>query len=119
MKSKLEIVIVSLSMVSQYIYKIHLNQCMLLLLVILAGSLCGATANNSALPGAFDREDLLWEIRLGTHQYTIPRIDNGQIFISINDRNLKHSVLKKTGGGIVMCLEEATVKMLWQLPIPR
>ena len=102
-----------------YIYKIRLTQCLLLSLAVFAGLMYGATTSDSALPEAFDKEDLLWEIRLGTHQYTIPRIDNGQIFIGINDRNLEHPILKKTGGGIVMCLEEATGKMLWQLPIPR
>jgi outer membrane protein assembly factor BamB len=89
------------------------------LFVALVGSLYGAVPDNSALPDAFRPEDLLWEISLGTHQYTIPRIDNGRIFIGINDRNLEHPVLQRTGGGIVMCLEQATGQMIWQLAIPR
>jgi outer membrane protein assembly factor BamB len=89
------------------------------LFVALAGSLYGVVPDNSALPDAFRSEDLLWEISLGTHQYTMPRIDNGQIFIGINDRNLEHPVLRRTGGGIVMCLEQATGKIIWQLAIPR
>jgi outer membrane protein assembly factor BamB len=76
-------------------------------------------AANSALPEVFRADDLLWEVRLGTHQYTIPRIDGGQIFLGINDRNLNHPVLKKTGGGLLMCLEQSTGEMLWQLVIPR
>ncbi|UCG56261.1 MAG: PQQ-like beta-propeller repeat protein, partial [Phycisphaerales bacterium] len=47
------------------------------------------------------------------------QIDGGRIFIGINDRELKHPVLKRTGGGIVMCLEQATGKMIWQMVIPR
>lgn len=91
----------------------------LCLLVILNNSLYGAAPEDSALPDAFRSEDLLWEIQLGTHQYTIPRIDGERIFIGINDRYLRHPVLKSTGGGILMCLEQASGKMLWQLVIPR
>jgi outer membrane protein assembly factor BamB len=90
-----------------------------ILVFALVSSLYGAAPDNSALPDAFRSNDLLWEIRLGTHQYTIPRIDNGRIFIGINDRELEHPVLKGTGGGIVMCLEEETGEMIWQLAIPR
>ncbi|MHC4640080.1 MAG: PQQ-like beta-propeller repeat protein [Planctomycetota bacterium] len=71
------------------------------------------------MPEAFRAEDLLWEARLGNHQYTIPRIDRGRVFIGINDRGLKHPVLELTGGGILMCLEQESGKMMWQLVIPR
>lgn len=79
--------------------------------------LCGPSQGR--LPAAFDPTDLLWELRLGTHQYTVPRVDSGQIFIGINDMGLRHGALKKTGGGIMMCLDQPSGKMLWQLPIPR
>ena len=90
-----------------------------LLCVILLGSLSAAATESSALPDAFRSEDLLWEIQLGTHQYTIPRIDDGRIFIGINDRGLKHPALYRTGGGIMMCLDQTTGNMIWQLVIPR
>ena len=90
-----------------------------LLLVALAGSLHAAVPADSALPDAFRSEHLLWEIQLGTHQYTIPRIAGGRIFIGINDRGLDHPALYRTGGGILMCLEKATGRMIWQLVIPR
>ncbi len=79
--------------------------------------ICGISQGR--LPAAFDPNALLWEIRLGTHQYTVPRVDAGQVFIGINDMGLQHPVLKKTGGGIMMCLDRTTGDMLWQLPIPR
>jgi outer membrane protein assembly factor BamB len=90
-----------------------------LLFVTLVSSLHGAVAGSSALPDAFRSEDLLWEIQPGTHQYTIPRIDGGRIFIGINDTTLEHPVLRRTGGGIVMCLQQTTGEMIWQLAIPR
>jgi len=90
-----------------------------LLIALLIGSLPAMAAESRALPDAFSSEDLLWEIKLGTHQYTIPRIDNGRIFIGINDRGLKHPVLYRTGGGIMMCLDQANGEMIWQLVIPR
>ncbi|MBN2270375.1 MAG: PQQ-binding-like beta-propeller repeat protein [Sedimentisphaerales bacterium] len=85
----------------------------------LVGSAYGAGSEESALPDAFRSEDLLWEVRLGTHQYTMPRIDGGRVFIGINDLELKHPAVKRTGGGIVMCMDAANGEMIWQLPIPR
>jgi outer membrane protein assembly factor BamB len=90
-----------------------------LLFVAMVGPPSAAAAESSALADAFRSEDLLWEIKLGTHQYTIPRIDNEHIFIGVNDRGLKHPALYRTGGGILMCLEKATSTMIWQLVIPR
>jgi len=90
-----------------------------LLFIFLVGSLPSIAAASRALPDVFRSEDLLWEIKLGTHQYTIPRIDDGRVFIGINDRGLEHPVLYRTGGGIVMCLDQSTGEMIWQLVIPR
>ena len=76
-------------------------------------------ASSSGLPDTISQDNLLWEINLGTHQYTIPTLDNGQLFIGIDDRYLEHSTLKQSGGGIVMCLDPATGAMVWQMVIPR
>ncbi|MBN2136588.1 MAG: PQQ-binding-like beta-propeller repeat protein [Sedimentisphaerales bacterium] len=84
-----------------------------------AGLPASAAANDSALPDVFSPENLLWEIRLGTHQYTTPRIDRDRIFIGINDMALDHPAAKRTGGGVLMCLDRSTGEMIWQLPIPR
>ena len=78
-----------------------------------------AETTYSALPDAFDSKDLLWQIKLGSHQYTIPIIDDNQLFIGIDDRNLEHSAIKQSGGGILMRLQPDTGKMVWQMPIPR
>jgi len=76
-------------------------------------------AASSALPDNIASENLLWEIKLGTHQYTIPTLDNGQLFIGINDQYLEHSTFKSSGGGILMCLDPATGGVVWQMVIPR
>jgi len=90
-----------------------------LLLIAAVGSVCGAASEESALPDAFRSEDLLWEVRLGTHQYTVPRIDRGRVFIGINDMELKHPSARRTGGGIMMALDVVSGRMIWQMPIPR
>ena len=59
------------------------------LILLFAGiSSLYAQTTFSTLPDAFDAKDLLWQIRLGSHQYTIPIIDNDQLFIGIDDRNI-------------------------------
>ena len=90
-----------------------------LLLIAAAGSAYGANSGESALPDAFRPEDLLWEVRLGTHQYTVPRIDRGRVFIGTDDMGLKHPSARRTGGGILMALDAASGRMIWQMPIPR
>lgn len=97
----------------------HLGMTIVLVCVTLAGSLSPAASTPSRLPEIFRPEQLLWEIELGVHQYTVPQIDRGRIYLGINDRNLKHPVARSTDGGIVMCIEQATGEMIWQLPIPR
>jgi len=89
------------------------------LLVIFMNPLYGADFGDSKLPVVFRAEDLLWEIKLGTHQYTIPRVDGDRIYLGVNDMYLKHPAVKRDGGGILMCLEKATGEMMWQLPIPK
>jgi outer membrane protein assembly factor BamB len=90
-----------------------------LLLIAVAGLAHGADSGESALPDAFASADLLWEVRLGTHQYTIPRIDRGRVLIGINDLALEHPSAKQTGGGILMALDAGSGEMIWQMPIPR
>ena len=61
----------------------------------------------------------LWEIRTGTHQYSIPTIDRGRIYIGCNDNTVERPGVESTGGGLLMCVEQATGKLVWQLPSPR
>jgi outer membrane protein assembly factor BamB len=88
-------------------------------LLLLAGVAAAAEIPNRALPEPFEAADVLWEIELGSHQYSIPRVDNGVIFLGIDDKKISHPDAKATGGGITMCIEQATGKMLWQLATPR
>jgi len=90
------------------------------LVICTLGGVCSqALAADSALPEIFNPDNLLWEIQLGTHQYTIPKVDGGQLFIGVNDSGLQHEAVRRTRGGIFMCLDPKTGKMIWQLPVPR
>ena len=94
-------------------------------LTLLASLLIGpsftysASPARSALPDVFPADRLLWQLDLGSHQYTVPLVDNGQIFLGVNDMELEHPVVQPTGGGILMCRDAMTGKLIWQLPIPR
>ena len=79
----------------------------------------GAGPDRLALPAPFSADRLLWELELGSHQYTVPRIDGGQVFIGVNDLRIDHPAVESSEGGILMCREAATGKLIWQLPIPR
>jgi outer membrane protein assembly factor BamB len=64
-------------------------------------------------------ENIKWVAKLGSKTYGNPTVAGGRIFVGTNDAGLNDPRLKKTQGGMVLCLEEATGKVLWQLPIPR
>lgn len=73
----------------------------------------------TGLPSACTPSNLLWEVRLGTHQYSIPTIDNGKIFLGINDQGVQRDGYVPSGGGAVVCLDLKSGKTDWTLPIPR
>jgi outer membrane protein assembly factor BamB len=68
---------------------------------------------------AAPEKNIKWKVKLGSQTYGNPTVSGGRLFIGTNDASLSDPRLKKTGGGLVMGLEEATGKLLWQLPIPR
>ncbi|MHB8973235.1 MAG: hypothetical protein ACYC3X_26715 [Pirellulaceae bacterium] len=83
------------------------------------GELLGASPRSSVAPGIFSADQVLWEVELGDHQYTIPRVAGDRLYVGVNDTNLDHPAARSTGGGILMCLDRATGSRIWQLPIPR
>lgn len=90
-----------------------------LIIWCLGGGCPESRAADSALPEIFNSDNLLWEVSLGTHQYTIPKVDGGQLFMGVNDLGLDHPAVTRSGGGIFMCLDPKSGKMIWQLPVPR
>jgi outer membrane protein assembly factor BamB len=64
-------------------------------------------------------ENVKWVARLGTQTYGNPTIANGRVYLGSNDEDLQDPRYHSTGGGRVMCLDEATGKLLWQLIVPR
>jgi outer membrane protein assembly factor BamB len=90
-----------------------------LALWVFAGTCSVSAGADAALPELFNGKNLLWEMHLGTHQYTIPKVHGGQLFLGINDLGLKHPGVKPTRGGILMCLNAKSGEMMWRLPVPR
>ncbi|MFC1761861.1 PQQ-binding-like beta-propeller repeat protein [Planctomycetota bacterium] len=88
-----------------------------LMIVLLCSG--GVWAASSAVPDAFAEMDLVWERRLGIHQYTVPVLQNGYLFVGVDDKALQHPAVKSTGGGLLMCLEPDSAEVVWQMPIPR
>lgn len=79
-------------------------------------NMVSAATNLPADPGAAKP---LWELKLGTRHYSIPTIDRGRMYLALNDAGLDRPGVQPTGGGLVMCVDQATGKRIWQLPCPR
>ena len=90
--------------------QIHLLAALLLAPLVLHGRELPAD------PGAVTP---LWELKLGAHQYSVPTIDRGRIFLATEDGAVRRPDYQPTGGGVLMCVEQATGKLIWELPSPR
>jgi outer membrane protein assembly factor BamB len=73
------------------------------------------------LPSTFDpvsRQNIKWVVSLGTESHSTPVIAGGRVYIGTNNgepRDPKH----KGDRGVLMCFEEETGKLLWQLVSPK
>src|SRR6516164_638921 len=73
------------------------------------------------LPSSFDPrtgKNIKWAAELGTETHASPVIAGGRVYIGTNNghpRDPRH----QGDRGVLMCLEEATGKLLWQLVVPK
>lgn len=73
------------------------------------------------LPATFDVEagaNIKWRARLGTEAHSTPVIADGRVYIGTNN-NEPRDPRHKGDRGVMMCFEEATGKLLWQLVVPK
>lgn len=69
------------------------------------------------LPDAFDK-NVKWTAELGSQSYGTPVVANGRVLIGTNNdrpRDPRH----KGDRGVMMCFDEKTGKLLWQLVSPK
>jgi outer membrane protein assembly factor BamB len=64
-------------------------------------------------------QNVKWVARLGTQTYGNVTVADGRVYIGTNDEALQDARVHSTRGGVVMCLDEATGKLLWQLIVPK
>jgi len=73
------------------------------------------------LPAKFDTKSGLnvkWSARLGTETHSTPIVSGGRIYIGTNNgepRDPKH----QGDRGVLMCFDERTGKLLWQIVVPK
>ncbi|MCX7045538.1 MAG: PQQ-binding-like beta-propeller repeat protein [Candidatus Sumerlaeota bacterium] len=79
-------------------------------------NMASGARNLPADPGATSPS---WEVKIGTHQYSIPTLDRGRIYIAANDIAVERAGYKTTEGGALICVEQATGKLIWRMPSPR
>jgi outer membrane protein assembly factor BamB len=64
-------------------------------------------------------QNVKWVARLGSETYSSPVVAGGRVFIGTNDTTLTDPRFEQTGGGVLLCLDEATGQLLWRLVVPR
>jgi outer membrane protein assembly factor BamB len=60
-----------------------------------------------------------WIAKLGNETYSSPAVAGGRLFIGTGDGTLSDARFEPTGGGVLLCLDEATGRLLWRLVVPR
>jgi outer membrane protein assembly factor BamB len=61
-----------------------------------------------------------WQVKLGGNTVSTPAIVGGRLYVGTNEWTMPGETRAvKNGGGAVLCIEEATGKVLWSLPTPR
>jgi len=73
--------------------------------------------------GGIDPEttrNVKWTARLGSAAYGNPTVAGGKVFVGTDDLMVTEDPrFRRTRGGLVKCLDEATGKLLWQLVVPK
>jgi outer membrane protein assembly factor BamB len=78
-------------------------------------------SDETNLPGAFDPatgKNVKWAVKLGGNTYASPIVAGGRVFVGTNNespRDPRH----KGDRGVLMCLDEETGKLAWQLVVPK
>jgi len=82
-----------------------------------------ATFNPGRLPGGRIDPNALrnvkWIAPLGSATYGNPTVAGGRVFVGTNDAHWSDPRARRSGGGLVVCLDERTGRLLWRLLIPR
>ena len=63
--------------------------------------------------------DIRWTVRLGSLCYGNPTVSGGKVFIGTNDRFWSDPRAKRSSGGLMLCIDDVTGKVLWRLLVPR
>ena len=63
--------------------------------------------------------DIRWTVRLGSLCYGNPTVAGGKVFIGTNDRFWSDPRAKRSRGGLLLCIDDKTGKVLWRLLVPR
>ena len=78
-------------------------------------------SDEKGLPESFDPVtglNIAWSVPLGTETYSTPIVAHGRVYIGTNNNNPRDP--KHQGDrGVLLCLDEATGQLLWQLVVPK
>jgi outer membrane protein assembly factor BamB len=78
-------------------------------------------SEDRGLPASFDPKsgrNIRWMADLGTSTYSSPIVARGRVFIGTNNGNPRDP--RHIGDrGVLMCLDERTGRLLWQLVVPK
>ena len=64
-------------------------------------------------------KNVAWVAALGSENYSAPTVAAGRVLVGTNDEKLEDPRLSSTRGGVLLCLDQWTGKLLWRLVVPK
>ena len=71
------------------------------------------------LPSRISGETPVWEVRLGTHQYSVPTFQGGRLYLGCNDSAVGREGYVSDGGGVLICLDFESGRRIWEYVVPK
>jgi outer membrane protein assembly factor BamB len=63
-------------------------------------------------------KNVKWVAKLGSQSYGNPTVSDGKVFVGTNNESPRNPAIKGDRG-VVMCLDEKSGELLWQLTVPK
>src|SRR5258708_34798929 len=78
-------------------------------------------SQEKGLPDSFDPgtgKNIRWLVDIGTQTYSTPIVAGGRVYIGTNNEQPRDPT-HVADSGVLMCFDEATGRLLWQLVVPK
>ncbi|MCE9629162.1 MAG: PQQ-binding-like beta-propeller repeat protein [Planctomycetia bacterium] len=64
-------------------------------------------------------KNVRWVVRIGGENYSSAVVAGGRVYVGTNDEDIDDPRFETTEGGVLLCLDEKSGRLLWRLVVPK